>query len=576
MTYRAYMAFLLRAHWPAFVLAVFVGLLTTISPLVAEYRMGSLYQGVPPIVIDDQVYYLVRAQEALDGHPTLGNPYLLENKNMSSGQSWIPDMVLARVSMLFGGLSEGRIVFGFVFPFLVILISYAILYILGRDKLISLALAALADPGLVFQAFLRTPHPQLLVLLFMVVLAVLLALQGRGKWWAIMAALIGGSLFYIYPFYWTYYVVMMGLAVPACFILIRESKAYQMLGLILAGSLTLGIPYFIEGYQTSKIPFYHEALQRIGVIETHFPSGIFIVSIVTATLALGLWCWYKRIIPRTPATVFIACTVATGAVVVNQAVITGMNFFFTGHYTQFVLFMCVFALGLCLPALVNTYTSLHYRHAARWILALVLIGITVWNAVPQVVHLATPQARDVAAERYGPILRWLNANTKTDEVVYADNLLSHYIPAYTHNNVFFSTSAQQAFISNKEVQERFVRWHYFDGLTRESVIAGEADVFGAYYLGRWQHAMTTNRLRPLLGMPLDVVDRYPESAIESLIEQERLLQKQSFSSAIRGYEVRYLVWDTLLRPEWHANTVPGLRKLYEANSLEVYAVPPSQ
>jgi len=565
----------LRRHWPVLVLAVFVGLITTVPPSVAVHRMGAAYQGVSPVVIDDQMYYLARGHETFDGHPTLGSPYLAEYKDTPSGQSWVPDMVLARISELFGGLQSEVTVYGFFFPFLVVLLSYAIMHVLSRDRLLSFALAALADPGINFQTFLRTPHPQLLTVLFAALLAILLSLERKSARWAIVAAVLGGSLFYMYPFYWTYYVVMVALAVPACFLLVRDSGAHKTLGSILLGSLALGIPYFIENYRVSKLWYYHEALQRNGVISTHFPSGFYITIIVASSLAVWLWAWYKRFIPRTPANVFIACAAAAGVAVASQAVITGVNFFFTVHYTTFVEFMCIFVLGASVPAIFYAYMPQRKRYAVRWIAATIVIALSLWHAVPGIIRLSTPTVNDIAVQRYGPVLQWLDANTKTDEVVYADNVLSTYIPAYTRDNVLFSSWAEVNLMPDREVRDRFIRWHYFDGLTRESIIAREADVFGAYYLGVWQHTAQINKLRRLLGMPPLVVDRYPESDIQSLIDQEHLLQKKPFLAAIQGYHLRYLVWDTTLHPEWRVAAVPGLHKLYEANGLVVYAMPSS-
>lgn len=569
--YRTRIGPFLKFHWPAFVLAVIVGLMTAFPPAIAISRIGSSYEGIAPVVIDDQMYYLARAHEAFDGHPTLGSPYLAEYKNLPSGQSWIPDMVLALLIQPIG-IQYEPIVYGFVFSLLIILVSYAIMYFLSRDRFFSLALAFFADPGINFQTFLRTPHPQLLLLLFAALFALLVAVERKNKWWGIAGMLLGAMLFYIYPFYWTYWIVMVGLAIPACFMLARESNAHRKLVMILVGAIVLGIPYFIENYHTAKISNYNEALQRIGFIQTHFPSGLYIACIVIAVFILWLWAWFGRRIVHRPAYILIAVAALAGLVVTNQAVITGINFFFTVHYTTFVQFMCIFVVGALLPPIFRHYTPPNCHSIGKWMIASALILFALHSAIPHMEQLATPTAFDINVQRYGPVLRWLDANTQTDDVVYADKTFSLYVPAYTRDNVFFSSYAQQMLISNQAVQDRYIRWHYFDSLTRQSIIANEADVFGAHYLGRWQHITEINKARTLVGLTPLAVARYPEDTIGKLINEEHVLQEASFYSAIQGYTVQYFVWDSVQEPLWGVNTVPGLHKLYEANGIMVYAI----
>ena len=165
---------IIRRHWPAILLALAVGALTALPPLIAQQRMGDAYQGIRPLVIDDQIYYQARAHETQDGHPMLGNPYLREDKNQPAVQFWMPDMVLSYFNPA---------VLDVVFPFLIIILSYAILFKLTRDKLLSLAGAALLDPGFVYSPFLRTPNPQLFVLLLLALLLLVYALERmRTRW----------------------------------------------------------------------------------------------------------------------------------------------------------------------------------------------------------------------------------------------------------------------------------------------------------------------------------------------------------------------------------------------------------
>lgn len=553
--------------------ALTIASLTAFPQLIAEKRMGAAYQGVHPVVIDDQLYYLVRAHETLDGHPTLGNPYLAEYKNVPGVQFWIPDMVLAYVSMLFGGLHAGALVFDFVFPFLLILLSYAILFILTRDQLLSVAFAAFLDPGLFFAVFLRTPNPQLFVVLLAAFLCLVLALTYKSRRWAIATTVLGGSLFYIYPFYWTYWVVIVAVACVLSYLFVRETRAHRMFAAVLSGTLLLGIPYFVQTYQAAQMPDYAESLQRIGVIATHFPSGIIILSYVAITLALMGWCWWKRILPLTPLFVFVASAALAGAIVVNQHVITGSNFYFAGHYTLFVQWMSVFGIAWCLSALLKRYVPETNSAPARWGLALLLLLFASSRVIAPVSSLAAPHAADIAAQRYGPVLAWLDAHTKTDDVVYANQMLSPYIPAYTRDNVFYSPWADVSYLPQSEVESRFIAVRYFDpAFTRETITDAEIDVLGAQYLGAYQHTAMINKVRKLFGLTPLQIERRPEAVIQRLLAEARSVRAGTFQHALQGRRVDYLAWDTIADPAWRVPQTPGLTRLYEANGIAVYAV----
>ena len=82
-------------HIVAIALAVLAGACTLFPQLIAEHRLGSSYAGIHQEMNDDETYYVTRAQEVIDGYPTLGNPYLYEEKHEPGLQVWIPDATLA-------------------------------------------------------------------------------------------------------------------------------------------------------------------------------------------------------------------------------------------------------------------------------------------------------------------------------------------------------------------------------------------------------------------------------------------------------------------------------------------------
>ncbi|KND50757.1 MAG: hypothetical protein ABA06_04705 [Parcubacteria bacterium C7867-001] len=558
-------------HAPAIGIAVVVGLCTVVPQLIAEVRMGPVFQNIHPLVIDDQIYYLARAHETVDGHPTLGSAYLAERKAAPGVQFWIPDMLLAKLGLLFGSLRAGVLISQFVFPFLIVFLSYAIVYTLTRNRLLSLGVAILLDPGLVFVPFLRSPNPQLFVLLLVSILLLLAALRMKRRNLFLASAVLGGLLFYVYPFYWTYWVIMVGLMGAGAFLLGERTSSLRLFGgLFVAG--IIGLPYLLDWHAVMQLPFYHESVARFGAIQSHMPSGPMLTALVAGTVVILFLALRKRVVPASDAIVVGGAALA-GAIAINQQVITGINYFYTVHYTTFIYFTCAFALALALPPLVKNYLG---KHAATlsyvfFAFAVVYAGL---QAVPAMNRLATPQPSDSAAQRYGPVLTWLEANTVTDEVVYANPELSTYIPAYTRDNVLWAPYAFLSYMPQTEVEQRYLASHYLDGVFGyEELRATEADVFGLAFIAHAQHESQLNKVRSLLGLARVDTEKVREQELFRLASSSENIRAGTFEGAVAGMRIDYIVWDTVKNPDWRIDRVSGLNKRYEANGIVVYELP---
>src|SRR4051812_36501408 len=112
-----YDASMIRKHWGVLLLALIAGSIVAFPQVIAEHRMGATFQGVHPLMSDDEQYYLARAHETVDGHALLGNPYLAEYKSSPGVQFWLPDTILTHISLfLFGDIHKGIVFWDFVLP----------------------------------------------------------------------------------------------------------------------------------------------------------------------------------------------------------------------------------------------------------------------------------------------------------------------------------------------------------------------------------------------------------------------------------------------------------------------------
>lgn len=555
-------------------LALLAGTLTFAPQIVLNRSLGDEYAGVRQSMNPDEEYYMARQQDVIDGHVTLGNPYLYEHKDEPGLQVWVPDALLAWGSdMLFGDVHDGALFWDFVLPGVIVLLTYAVLMLYTREHILSLAVTAFASIGLYLEVYNRSPSPQFNFVFFLVFLILFLqTILKRTYSYALAAALSLGALFYVYTYYWTYAFVLLGLALVGAFIFFRKERLHQKIAAVFGGGLLLGIPYFWTLHATSSLPYYQASLARVGMITTHSPSGIFIVFSGAAVFGLMLVLWRLRVLAFSPLTVVAASGVLAGVIATNHHLITGLNLEFSTHYHWVSMYADIFAVALCAQAILARMGA--WEDYARRALLAFVIAFSLAATYQTVERQIVPTPEFIASQRYAPVLAWLNANTNVDDVVYADQSLSGIIPAYTHDNVFFSGAAGLYIMPQSEIRSRFLAAHYFDtALTREIMTDGlamERQVYGNYYIEVSAHTRSLNKLRRIIGLEPLPIERYPEADIESLIQEWQDQKARSFMQILSQYRVDYVVWDRAAHPEWRIDAIPGLRKVFEDGDIVVY------
>lgn len=555
-------------------LALLAGILTFAPQIVLNRSLGDEYAGIRQSMNPDEEYYMARQQDVIDGHVTLGNPYLYEHKDEPGLQVWIPDALLAWGSdMLFGDVHDGALFWDFVLPGVIVLLTYTVLMLYTREHILSLTVTAFASIGLYLEVYNRSPSPQFNFVFFLVFLILFLqTILKRTYSYALAAALSLGALFYVYTYYWTYAFVLLALALAGAFVFFRKDQLHQKIAAVFGGGLLLGIPYFLNLHTTSSLPYYQASLARVGMITTHSPSGIFIVFVGAAIFGLMLVLWRLRVLAFSPLTIVAASGVLAGIIATNHHLITGLNLEFSTHYHWVSMYADIFAVALCTQAVLGRM-GVWQDYARRALLAFV-IAFSLAAAYQTVGRQIVPTPEFIASQRYAPVLSWLNAHTNVDDVVYADQSLSGIIPAYTHDNVFFSGAAGLYIMPQSEMRSRFLAAYYFDtALTREIMTDGlsmERQVYGNYYIEVSAHARSLNKLRRVMGLEPLPVERYPEADIESLIQEWQDQKSRSFMQVVSQYRVDYVVWDRAVHPEWHIDTIPGLHVVYESDDIVVY------
>lgn len=557
-------------HFPAVLVALVLCVFTT-SVLTLGERSALNFAGIATPHLDDQLYYLARARDVVDGHPFLGNPYLAEHKDLPPLQVWLPDYLLAApLGWLGVSVTTGYLVYAGIFGAILFLLTYSIALLLTRSRLTSL-LTALLLHGVLFEVTLaRLPSPGFNFIFFeLLLLALLLYLRYGKRRFAALAAASLGFLFYLYPYFWTFWVVALAVFLILGYVTKRDIRFRGVLLLSLVGCM-LGAEYLWATIEASHLPTYHETLERIGLIASHFPSGYLIVALTLLVLGLTAVLWRKRRITLDPPMLLMLSMVSAGAIVVNQHVITGANLEFSSHYQLPSIYSVVLAGALLSRSLVLPLRK--WRRVVVSACVLAVVALVGYSAYHFTVLARAFSPEDVQIQRYAPIFSWLSANTKKDEVVFANELASQYIPVYTPDNVYDSGYAILFFLPNTEAEERFLITHYWDTVTPEFIAAHERSIFGAGYLDDYAHVQSKNMLRKLFHLPPIVTERIPTAAIARVTTEAKAIHALSFQNALATYRADYIVWDRVADPSWKIDRYPFVTLEYRSGDIAIYRV----
>ncbi|MGB0757169.1 MAG: hypothetical protein ACPGO5_01810 [Patescibacteria group bacterium] len=562
------MKLFLKKHTLAILLAVSIGIITGLPQLVAISSTPG-WSGIFPTVNDDEIYYQARGQEIADGHYFLTNPYLYEYKDASPMQFWLPDFIVAKPLALFDvPVQVGYIAYDFILPVILALLSYAIIFTLTRSRQASLVGMIAIHLGLFLSLFNRGPSPQFIFIIWQLVALLFLRYELYKKTSsAVLLSLVFGLLFYMYPYYWTYYVIFFILYLAIRFAFgNRRLKSYLY---IFLGSAVISIPYFWAYIQSTSLPYYTESVIRLGLLETHFPSGYMIVIPGVLLIALLLLMFWKKPVPRLdPKALFVFSGVVACVIAVNHHIVTGKNLEFSSHYYPLSMVTFVYA-----AAYVYTHWSLSLPERIRIrIAALVVLLVVPWSIVEaRDVVLRQIVASDIEIQRqqYVRALKWIDFNTNADDVFFANQRMSALIPAYTHANVFYAREANLFFLPSNEVAERFILNNYWAEYSEEFLRKNERALWGTQYINAYGHIESRNKILRLLGQTEYTNVRFPQDVMDNMIQRAKDIQATPLLDQLSIYKVDYVVVDND-RDDWNMDDFGNVSEVFYDKEVTIY------
>ena len=490
-------------------------------------------------------------------------------------QFWLPDYLLVKPLSLLGvGMFEAYYAFDFVLPLILFLLTYSVFFLISRLRIISLGSSILLHFGLYLSVFNRSPSPQLNFIFFLTLAYFFIRFVQSKKWsWAILMGGNLGLLFHLYTYYWTFYVVVIGLFFLGCLIWFRKegyiSKLIAMFGI--AG--IIGIPYFLQNIAIVSLPTYSETLIRLGILDTRFPSAIKAVFVASILLLIGGFLYYKGVISRSSKTLLFLAAVVGSVVVVNHHVITGKNLEFSSHYARPMFFWFFFSFVYLLSFVLLSKRCEKNKKKLSVLFLVVCCLLSFSHTVKTIERQSFFEESEITWQEYAPVFSWLEEHTSKDSVVFANSDMSNLIPIYTNNNVLFSRLANLHFMSDREVQERFFVNHYWETFDVDFLKNHERSLWGTIFINSFGHARSEQKVRKLLFLdPLPVEEGIPALVIDEAKVFGERVQSETLESFLSEYQVEYLVWDQIRNPDWRPTDISVFSPVVTFDGFVIYEV----
>lgn len=564
---------LFHKHLPALCIAIVIGIATGAPQFYVIHEMDVNYGGIFPEIGNDDRYYMSRSHEVRDGFPMLGNPYIYELRDAPSVSFWMPDAALSYAGEILGlDVPHTFAFFNFVLPPVLFLLSYAILLRVMGKQTAALLGAAVFHLGLFLTTFSRSPSPQLnFIFIELAILFLLALIQNRSRAYVAALGCTLGALFYVYPYYWTFAYGAIGTFFLIVFLQrqFREHALHLFVALI--GGVILGLPALLRMIQMTHIQAYRDTVYRLGLIESHAPTGL--LSIVFVALLCFVFSIILYFLPskRKDPYAWLFVSMAVGGIFVeNTQILTGKNGEFSAHYylpIVYVVFLgAVYFLSLLLDVLSSTR-----KEWAQAAVCGVAIGICIVGATNSIIPRLKQDAGNISIQKYGTIIRWLNANTAPESVVFAGEELSSLIPAYTSDRIFYSRNANLHIMTDQEAWTRFLLEYRDADLTDDFLTAHIGPIWGAQPYDEYGHQLQLNKFRSLVGLPITPVQLLPDASKTKFRIFATQLQNQSVEKLLGDRRIDYVVsGPDFIQPKWLTQRFPQIEPVYASNGMTIF------
>ncbi len=584
---------------------IIAGLLAAPFIFIAQQTKG-VWHGVPPLYTDNYYYY-ARIKEVYDVHG-IGNPYFIEHTAELAPAFFITDWISA-VPLFFGSSMMAMIGMDFVFWSLaLVFLVYAFFRYLKIPSHISWVGAALTFV-MTYALMVRPVSMQVIYPFFVwfLISFFMWLREPRRNLFCINLIIATSASFYIYTYLWQITFVTLGLAM-LFYAYERQWKVVRTAACIILGAVALSIPMIIYTIHQIKNPVYWETMERIGLLYTHVPAARVVVIFLILSAFLGAWGLIRRGVPEIkahePDGVFKGFMLLGAAIAVTSVsnIFTGKELEIPQHVERFVIVWLALGVVWLGYALWNarhsvaaafraqTFALTHKKKASATIVIIVAAVCVIVGALLVYIHdglLVSADSensqgaiRDV--QEYAAPLAWLAGAEKTPVVIFAhSDVVNHYIPILTQHYVLFDGPGLLHFMSNAELEERFLIQQYPH---EPSALYLASQMRGYLGVGNGVHRYKLhNREVWLCGLIQKLIPDHTCGSItpdalaywgrpyfDGRVQQYKTVIQPHFAQELHKFHVQYIIVDTKFDTDFEPEKFAEVERVYRDQRFLIY------
>lgn len=547
---------IIKKHWIMLLVAIVVALLFISPKITIISKIGiSNFQGVFPVLVDDEEYYLAIIKDFSEGHKRLGNAYLFEHKDDQQVFPALAHRIMAKLSNVLG-ISVPF--FSLISAFFLSFSGVLILYILVLELTISKAISCFASVLFYFLFFRELSRPinqqfSFILLVFGVWLIwKIFITENNFKKTILYNSIFGvvfGLLLHIFPFFWTSLVVFYSFCLATKFFLKKEIRLVfdNLVPFALFASPFVAV-YIVNIWRVSTSVFYTETMLRWGLLNVRWPGTFFNISYIFISIFV---LWINRNNITNKKILLFGYSLLFGSVVLNwQNIITGKYLQFSGHYYQMTVFVCFLIVISSIKLIkINFANKKKIIETSLTVsLSLFFVAVITNRQVNGTINTMWPKiSKDkiIELQKMNDIFSWFNQYTEKDSVIYVlgDNYES-YLPIYTHNNLYSASYVGNFLISDDEIEDRWVRQNILTtDLEKIKRATSDGRFWNNKFIDSYQNKMVRRKIKSLFGINESEPILVPTTYQERVLNRYDKLKKENLETVLKKYRIDYILLD---------------------------------
>jgi len=573
--------FIIKEYWLAIVIAMVVAFIYFAPYFLSLFE--NEYKGVLFTSLDSEVHYLARLNEISEGYWNYASTYLYEYKDSSTVVNQYSDVLYGLIVGLLGISVVSFYLFAKIFfAFLNYLLWYFLSYLLSNNKKFSILTALFVTIGYTvkeninitdqinilfwkgdvsnFLVFSRIVNP-LVVHPFFIISIILLFLFFKKNQlkYSIWFGVLLGLNYYLFFYSWVYLLVVAFLLI-LYFVIYKKFDEVKKLACGLFLSFVLGVYYFYMMFKLAFFSFAEDA--TAGALSLFESTHEIILSkyVFFIFLIFLVYLIYKKVRIKDVSTsdIFLLLLISGSIIVVNQQVLTGM-LVEEGHFHWYINTPIT---SIVLAYLIY-YTSSFFKKKSLniFVFSFFLIYFIFFGLGYQLSAYGNVKEEFIKKQRYAEFYEWLNKNSDFDSVVMTNGSISNSVPAYTHNNVYFSEYIKH--YSSTPFERRVNAFYVNYILEKCEINCDNLDYSASDKLMKdWVY------FKYLRGRGTEV----PVEIKDAVFGGCQNYDNRDFYDILNEYRLDYILWDKDLNPGWEIDKYDFVEEIYNKNNIFLYKI----